>query len=120
MIVRGTLMKKLVAILFVLLAIQSYGVYGRAQADRITYTCEWEVGPLCYRWQQNALGKLLGDDGAEELEEKLDAAKKAWEEDFMEKLTEGARRKNGLERALEDVKDALENAGEAMKEAFGK
>jgi hypothetical protein len=113
-------MKKLVVILFVLLAIQSFGVYGRARADRITHTCEWEVGPLCYYWEKNALGELIGDDASDELEEKLEAAKEAWEEDVVERLAEGARRKNSLERALDDVKEALEEAGDAVKEAFEK
>jgi hypothetical protein len=113
-------MKKLVAILILLLAVETYGVFGRAQADKITYTCNWEVGPLCFSWEQNALGKLIGDDAADDLEEKLEKAQKAWEEDFVERLAEGTRKKNSVERALEDVKDAIEDASDAMKEAFGK
>ena len=119
MIVRGKPMKKLVAILIVLFAVQTYGVYGRSQADKITYKCTAELGPLCFAWEQNALGKLIGDDDmAEELEEKLDKAKEAWEEDFVERLAEGTRRKNSLERALDDVKGAIEDAGDVMKKAF--
>jgi hypothetical protein len=102
-------MKKLVLILALLLAAETYGVYGRHQADRIMYNCTAEVGPLCFAWEENALGKLIGTSNAEDLEEKLEAARDAWEEDFVEKLAEGAKRKDSLERALEDVKDAFED-----------
>ncbi len=111
-------MKKLVALLIVLLAVETYGVYGRHQADRIMYTCEMEVGPLCFSWKENALGKLLSGDQAAALEEKLDKARKAFEEDFVDKLAQGAKKKNGIEAALDQVRSKLREAGEAMKDAF--
>jgi hypothetical protein len=109
-------MKKLVVILLLLLAVETYGVYGRSQADRITYNCELEVGPLCYQWKKNVLGELIGENTGDELEKKLEEAKKAWEEDFVQKLAEGTKRKNSLDRALQDLKDAFRE----MKDAFSK
>lgn len=115
-------MKKLVAILIVLLAIESYGVYGRAQADRIMYTCEVEIGPLCYSWAPNAIGKLLGEDNAEEMEEQLESMKRAWDEEFVERLEDATREKSELERALEKARDGaakrLDRAAEKVKKVL--
>ena len=53
-------MRKLALALFLLLAAQSYGVYGAWQAQRVVYDCTAEVGPLCYAWEPSAIGKVLG------------------------------------------------------------
>ena len=79
-------MKKLVLFLLVIIAVQSYGIYGASQASRIVYTCELEVGPLCYHWSETTLSKTLGVENAEKLEEKLAEAKKSFEKDFLEKF----------------------------------
>lgn len=115
-------MKKLVVVLFVLLAVQSYGVYGRTQADRIMYTCEMEVGPLCFHWEQNAIGKLLGQDGAEKMEDQLDAMKKAWDEQFIERLEEATREKSELEKAFDRAREGatkkMDQAAEKLKKVM--
>ena len=115
-------MKKLVLVLLLLLGAQTYGVYGAWQAERILYRCTLEVGPLCYAWQETTLVKALGKDNAEKLEGKLKAAKDAFEEDFIERLSE-KKRSGGLQGALEKVeevaKEGLQTAKEAAEEALG-
>ena len=113
-------MKKLVLVLFLLLAAQTYGVSGAWQTKRILYRCTMEVGPLCYAWEETALVKAIGKDNAEKLEGKLKAAKDAFETDFLERFT---KKKSGFEEALEKASDAakegLRTAQEAAKEALG-
>ena len=81
------------------------------------YTCEVELGPLCYNWKENALGKLLGPDKAKALEEKLHGAKKAFEENFIEKLQEGKKGPD-IEGLLKDAKNLATEAKEVAEDAL--
>lgn len=107
-------MKKLALVLFLLLALQSWGVYGAWQTQRILYRCTVEVGPLCYAWEETALVKAVGRDNAEKLEGKLKAAKQAFEEGFLDRLT---REKSGFEEALEKAGDAAKEGLRSAQEA---
>lgn len=109
-------MKKLALVLFVLLAIQTWGVVGRAQADRIMYDCVIEAGPLCFYWEENAIAKLLPEGGAEKLEEKLEDARDAWEKNVVRKLSDDRSDfEKALDKAGEATKDAIEKAKEALE-----
>jgi len=110
-------MKKLIAVLVLLLGVQSYGIFGAMQAKRIVYTCTLEVGPLCYAWEENALVKALGPKAAEKLESSLEDAKKAWEKDFIQKFS--AEKKGPLDEALEKAGDLANEGLEAAKKAIG-
>ncbi|MEQ8273060.1 MAG: hypothetical protein RMA76_10755 [Deltaproteobacteria bacterium] len=67
-------MKKVALVLFVLLAVLSWGVVGRSQADDVGTDCKAEAGPLCFYWERNAVGKTMDAAG-----DALDKAKKAFE-----------------------------------------
>lgn len=112
-------MKKLIFILFVLLAVETYGVYGASQVRRITYSCRVEIGPLCYAWQESAIGKLLGPERSKELEASLSRARRAFEEDFADKLLDA--KKSGSEsfdKALDDAASAAKKGLEKAKDAL--
>lgn len=119
-------MKYLAAILALLLAGQSYGVYGAAQADRIMYTCTLEAGPLCFAWELNVLGEFLGEDKVFDLEDQLEAAKKKLDADFIENIVSASKDdgKSGLKGLLksasEVASDALEKAKKAADKAIDK
>lgn len=102
-------MKILALILFVLLAVQSYGVFGAFMADRIVYKCTLEAGPLCYRWEESRISKFLGKETAEKMEEKLFKAKQDWDERFAEQLE---KRNSG------DLKEVLQDAEKAAVEGL--
>ena len=112
-------MKKVVAILFALLAVQSYGVYGRSQADRIVFSCELDVGPLCYSWKPNGLARLIGTDGAANLESRLEQLKEAWDEQFIERIQRHTEKKSELQKALDGMHQKatkkLDQAAEKVK-----
>ncbi|MCK6546212.1 hypothetical protein L6R52_10210 [Myxococcota bacterium] len=112
------MMKKLALVLFLLLAVQSYGVYGAAVTKKVTKTCTLEVGPLCYAWEDNAIGKLLGDKNSKQLDEALQKAKKAWEKDFIEKTVK--QKSGSMEKLLDDVKGGLEDGVDTAKKAVEK
>ena len=108
-------MKKLIAVLFLLLAVQSYGVYGRAQSDRIMYKCTMEVGPLCYAWEANAIGKILGTENAEEMEAQLEKMKDAWDEQFISKIEDATKEKSGVEKALDNASKKLDRLSKSLR-----
>jgi hypothetical protein len=111
-------MKKLALVLFLLLAVQSYGIYGAVVTEKVTKTCTLELGPLCYAWEDNAIGKLLGDKSSKQLDEALEKAKKAWEKDFIEKAV---KQKGGsVEKLIEDVKEGLGDGVDTAKKAVEK
>ena len=107
-------MKKVALVLAILLAVQTYGVIGAAQAKRIMYTCTMELGPLCYAWEENMVGKMLGPERAAELEGTLLDAREKFEKDFAEKLAKKEKGKQDLDALLEGVG---EKAGEALDKA---
>jgi hypothetical protein len=112
---RLSAVKKLVLVLVLLLGIETWGVVGRYQADRIMYDCVIEAGPLCFLWEENALAKLLPEGAAEKLEDSLDDARDAWEKNVVDKLSSD---KSDLEKALEKAGEATEKALDAAKEAL--
>ncbi len=103
-------MKKFALVLFVLLAVETWGVVGRAQADRIVYDCVVEAGPLCFYWEQSALAKALPEGVAEKFEDKLEDARDAWEKNVTKMFDE----KDGVDKALEKANEALEKAKRAF------
>jgi hypothetical protein len=118
-------MKKIVAILLVLLAVETWGVYGAVQARHITVTCTMEIGPLCFMWEENALGKLLGTERSKEIETALEKAKKAWEQDFIERAI-AAKTSDKLQdlldgflnlakKGIDGAMDAVDKAKDAKK-----
>jgi len=82
-------MKKLAFVLALLLAVQTWGVIGAQQAKRVTHTCKLEVGPLCYYWEKNTLGKIFDKDHGEEIEDALMEGREAAKE-ALEKLKQGS------------------------------
>ena len=113
-------MKKLVFLLFAIVLIQSYGIYGAAQAQRIIYTCEVEVGPLCYAWKANAFTKIVGGENAEKMEKKLKEAKKSFEKDFLDKFTNGSKDKSKWDDFLDSVSETASEGFDKAKEAADK
>lgn len=104
-------MRKLALVLFVLLAVQSFGVYGAYQAQRVVYRCELEVGPLCYYWEPSAIGKIIGSDPSEDVEAALEKSRKTWDETVAK----------GLDAIdTEDLGKALEKAGKKLGEGLEK
>ena len=111
-------MKKLVLFLLAVIAVQSYGIYGASQASRIVYTCELEVGPLCYHWSETTLSKTLGVKNAEKLEKKLAEAKKSFEKDFLEKFMNSDKSK--LDKFFDSVTKGASEGFDKAKEAATK
>lgn len=110
-------MKKLALVLFVLLAVQSWGVYGAWQARKITQTCKAEVGPLCFLWEANTLGKLVGDTKSKELEETVEKARKAWEKSVVEKTIKDKQGKVDVDGTMRDLQKGLEEGFVKAKNA---
>jgi hypothetical protein len=112
--------KKLALILLVLFAIETYGVYGAAMAKKVTHKCTLEVGPLCYAWEKNALGKILGDKPTAEIEDALEKAKKTWEDEVVDRASKakdpGTSIEKALKNAAESVKDGLHDAKEKIED----
>ena len=104
-------MRKLALLLFVLLVVQSFGVYGAYQAQRVVYRCKIEVGPLCYLWEPSAIGKIVGSDPAAELEATLERSRDTWDEQVAKRLDR---------IDTKDVGKALEKAGKALGEGLEK
>lgn len=110
-------MKKLVLFLLLVVAIQSYGIYGAVQTQSVAYTCTVEVGPLCYAWEESALSKLFGAEAASRFDDKLKSARRTWEEDFVKRLSK-AKDESELEKAFERAREALEGAADGVRRAF--
>ena len=101
-------MKILVAVLVLIIAIQSYGIYGGFHAERVTVTCTMELGPLCYAWELNALGKLLGPERALKLDEKLSSVKDEWEDEFADRLKQKIELEDGLKAGEKKIVEGIE------------
>jgi len=111
-------MKKLVLLLVTIILVQSYGIYGAAQSQRIIYTCEMEVGPLCYQWKENGFTKLVGGENAEKIEKKLSEAKESFEKDFLDKIMSSGDKKSKWDNFLNSVSEtANEGLNKAKKAA---
>lgn len=104
-------MRKLALVLFVLLAIQSFGVYGAHQAKRVVFQCKLEVGPLCYYWEPSAIGKIVGADPAKEVEAALEKSREAWDEQVAKRLDK---------LDTKEIGKALEGAGKKLGEGLEK
>jgi hypothetical protein len=113
-------MKKLILVLLAIVLIQSYGIYGAAQAQRIIYTCELELGPLCYSWKENAFTKIVGGENAEKIEKKLDDAKESFEKDFLDKFTKGDKQKQRWNDFLNTVSETANEGLDKAKKAADK
>jgi hypothetical protein len=111
----GTMLK-FALVLLTLLTVETYGVYGAWKAKKLAYTCKVEVGPLCYAWEESALGKLLGEDGAEALEGKFERAEEVWEEQVLERARRAAK-DDRVGEVLEEAGDAVKGALDAVKGA---
>lgn len=111
-------MKKFVLFLLVIIAVQSYGIYGASQASRIVYTCELEIGPLCYNWSETALSKTLGVKNTEKIEKKLAEAKKSFEKDFLDKIMKTDKSK--LDKFFDSVTKGASEGFDKAKEAATK
>ncbi len=113
-------MKKLVLFLLAIILVQSYGIYGAAQADRIIYSCEVELGPLCYKWKENGFTKLVGGDNAEKIEKKLTEAKESFEKDFLDKIMKSGEKKSKWNEFLDTVSDTASEGLDKAKKAADK
>lgn len=107
-------MKKLLVALLLIVSIQSYGIFGAVQAERIIYSCEVKLGPLCYVWKENAFSKVVGNKNAELIENKLQDAKESFEEDFLNKFLGDKEKKSGLSGFFDKVS---KQAGKGLDEA---
>ena len=115
-------MHKTITLILALVVLgQSYGIYGRAQADRIMFDCTIEVGPLCYAWEKNTIGKILGER-ATDVEGALKEARENIDKEFIQKLTRKKKKDKSfgdiLKEASKEVGKGLENAAEAAAEAI--
>ena len=115
------MLKGLTLILGLVVLGQSYGIYGRAQADRIMFDCTFEVGPLCYAWEKNTLGKILGDR-ATDVEGALKEAKENIDKEFIQKLTRKKKKESTLgdllKNASKEVSKGIDRAAEAAADAI--
>lgn len=116
---------RLVLVLFILLAVETYGVYGATMAEKPTYDCHFGLGILCFHWSQNRVGELLGEDGSRQFEERLKALEETWEREVVDRLSQpsapdarGREIEAFLERLTELGKDGLERAREAADRVF--
>jgi hypothetical protein len=119
-------MKMIILVLVVLLGVETWGVYGAAQAKHITVDCTLEIGPLCYAWEPNAFGKVLGDR-AKEVEDAMLKARKAWEKDFVERVIAGKEGGkvdaiiNGMldlmKKSVDQMNDIVDKGKEKVKDA---
>ena len=103
-----------------IILVQSYGIYGAAQAKRIIYTCETEVGPLCYQWKENGFTKLVGGDNAEKIEKKLSEAKESFEKDFLDKIMSSDKKKSKWNDFLDSMSETANEGLNKAKEAADK
>jgi hypothetical protein len=114
-------MKRVVLVLILLLAVESWGVYGAAKARHVYVTCTMEVGPLCFVWEDNALGKLIGKERQRDVDEALVKARKVWEHDFVERMIESKKSGSSIQKALDDAaekaKQGLQELGDKLKDA---
>lgn len=107
-------MRMLALLLFLVVVVETWGIYGGFQTSRIVYTCKIPVGPLCYYWEESAFGKLFGTgSAARKMEDSLLETKKAVEKQFLEKAKADPKLLEAIERAKEGAKEGLEAAGEA-------
>jgi hypothetical protein len=56
--------KNLGIVLGVVAFVIAWGLLGKTQSDKIGNSCKAEVGPLCFVWEKNAVGKAedaIGD-----------------------------------------------------------
>ena len=115
-------MRKLSFLLFVLLAAQSYGVYGAWQARRVVYTCTFEVGPLCYAWEQSAIGKALGAGPSKDVEEALQKSREAWDDQVAKRIKKIDRKdvKKVVDDAVDRIGDAFDKLGDSAHEVIEK
>jgi hypothetical protein len=94
--------------LLFLFALQSYGIYGAAQVQGLTRVCTLEVGPLCYLWEATTLGKLVGAKDSDEVDELAEAARRAFESQISERLSEAAEEgQESVKRFIDEGHDAL-------------
>ena len=105
---------KLLLIVTVLLGIQTYGVYGGAQAQRLSYDCKVSFSILCFSWEKNKLGSFLeSTENSDELEKTLAKEQKEWEQRVVENVSRSKGRIEELFRTAgskiqEQVDDFLE------------
>jgi hypothetical protein len=110
-------MKKIVVVVLVLLlAIESWGIYGASQVQHVYYTCTWEVGPLCFAWEENAIGKLLGHERSKDIDDALVKARKAWEHDFLERMLEAKKSKESVQKAIDEAAEAAKKGLEQLQD----
>ena len=83
------------------LAVQSYGVYGAYQADRLAYTCVEDVGPLCYIWEESAFARLVGLEEANRLEDEYQIMRHKVEAKFENAFLQIKQKKEAGARVLE-------------------
>lgn len=110
-------MRSFAALLFLLFAVQTWGVVGAWRTQGIRHKCTMPIGPLCYAWEETAVSKLLGEDKLDEIEDALEEAKDRWETDVVDKL---AKKGGSIEKVLDDVaemaKEGAENAKKVIEE----
>ena len=100
------------ALLLLLLVAQTYGIYGATQAQKLTVDCTLSVSVLCFRWEENRLGKLLGKERSEELEKLVVKQREAWEQTFVREQTKDS------PSLTEQLKDAGSEAKRHLREAL--
>jgi hypothetical protein len=108
---------KLLLLISLLFAVQTYGVVGAWQAKRVTRDCTLEVGPLCYAWEPNALSTLISDEQEERVAEQIEKMRELWEDKVGDKLK--GKKAPEIEQALKDAGDRLRESLEALKEKAG-
>jgi hypothetical protein len=110
-------MKTFALVLFLLLAVQTWGVVGAWRTNGIRYKCTLELGPLCYTWEETSVSKLLGDEKIEEIEDALGDAKDVWEKEVVEKISNSTK-KAGIDKVLDDVSEMAKEGAENAKKVI--
>jgi hypothetical protein len=100
-------MKKALAVVLLLLAIETWGVIGATVTMRLVYSCTIKVGPLCYAWEESMFAKALGMERAQAIEGEVRAAKEKWDQQFLDTMTKGREVKDAFDLLQGIIKRAI-------------
>ena len=109
--------RKLFFIVFGLFVVETYGVYGAAQVQSLSRSCTFEVGPLCYAWQTNGFGKMIGKENSVQVDRLVQKARREFEDQLRQRLVDVTRKKSEsvgdwLEQKTDGLVDTLREWGQ--------
>lgn len=105
-------MKKIFVLLFLLLSVQSYGVYGAIRAKALHRECTVALGPLCYAWSETSADKFK----AKALSDKIEKAVEKTKADAKEIRDQASAGAEALRKQAEDFREKARSvAGEIQQ-----